>query len=49
MEAQDSYKSQGKQEWKVTRDGYNMENIDWSRGFDNNYHCIARGILKNKS
>jgi len=26
-----------------------MENIDRSRGFDNNYHCIARGILKNKS
>jgi len=49
MEAQDSYKSQGKQEWKATRDGYNMENIDRSRGFDNNYHCIARGILKNKS
>jgi len=28
MEAQDSYKSQGKQEWKITRGGYNIENVD---------------------
>jgi len=26
-----------------------METIAWSGGLDNNYHCIARGILKNKS
>ena len=34
--------SYGKQEWKVTRGGYNMETIAWSGGLDNNYHCIAR-------
>jgi len=39
--------SQGKQEWKVARGGYNTENIDRSGGLDNNYRCIARGILKN--
>jgi len=26
-----------------------METIDRSRGLDNNYCCIARGILNNKS
>jgi len=26
-----------------------METIAWSGGLDNNYHCIARGILKKKS
>ena len=41
--------SYGKQEWKVTRGSYNTETIAWSRGLDTNYHCIARGILKNKS
>ena len=41
--------SQGKQEWKVARGGYNTETVDRSRGLDNNYCCIARGILKNKS
>ena len=40
--------SHGKQDWKVTRSGYNTETIDRSRGLDNNYRCIARGILKNK-
>jgi len=40
--------SQGKQEWKVARGGYNTETVAWSGGLDNNYHCIARGILKNK-
>jgi len=40
--------SHGKQDWKVTRGGYNTETIDRSRGLDNNYRCIARGILKNK-
>jgi len=44
MKAQDLCKSQGKQEWKVARGSYNTENINWSRGFDNNYCCIARGI-----
>jgi len=44
MEAQDSCKSQGKQEWKVARGDYNTENVDRSGGFDNNYCCIARGI-----
>jgi len=39
--------SQKKQEWKVARGGYNTENVDQSRGLDHNYHCIARGILKN--
>jgi len=38
--------SQGKQEWRVARGGYNTENIDQSEGLDNNYCCIARGILK---
>jgi len=38
--------SQGKQEWEVARGGYNTENIDWSRGLDNNYRCIARETLK---
>jgi len=46
MEAQDSCKARGKQEWKVARGGYNTENIDRSGGLDNNYRCIARGILK---
>jgi len=41
--------SQGKQDWKVAKGGYNTETVDRSRGLDNNYHCIARGILKNKS
>jgi len=41
--------SQGKQEWKVTKGCYNMETVDRSRELDNNYCCIARGILKNKS
>jgi len=41
--------SQGKQEWKVTKGCYNTETVDRSRGLDNNYCCIARGILKNKS
>jgi len=41
--------SQRKQEWKVARGSYNTETVDRSRGLDNNYHCIARGILKNKS
>jgi len=40
--------SQGKQEWKVARGGYNTETVAWSGGLDNNYYCIARGILKNK-
>jgi len=40
--------SQGKQEWKVARGGYNTETVVWSGGLDNNYCCIARGILKNK-
>ena len=38
--------SQGKQKWKVTRGGYNTENVDRSGGLDNNYRCIAREILK---
>jgi len=37
----------GKQGWRVTRGSYNMKNIDQSGGLDNNYHCIARGKLKN--
>ena len=41
--------SQGKQEWKVARGGYNTETVNWSEGLDNNHHFIARGILKNKS
>jgi len=41
--------SQGKQEWKVARGGYNMENVDQSRGLDNNCRCIARRIWKNKN
>ena len=41
--------SQGKQDWKVAKDGYNTETVDRSRGLDNSYRCIAKGILKNKS
>ena len=41
--------SQGKQEWKVTKGGYNTETINRSGGLDNNHRFIARGILKNKS
>jgi len=47
MEAQeDSCKARG------NRSGKSPEvvihgNIDWSGGLDNNYRCIARGILKN--
>ena len=44
MEAQDSCKSQGKQEWKVARGSHNMKNVDRSGGFDNNYCCITREI-----
>ena len=40
--------SHRKQDWKVARDGYNTETVDWSGGLDNNYRCIARGILKSK-
>jgi len=47
MKAQDSCKARGKQEWKIARGGYNIENIDRSGGLDNNYCSIARGILKN--
>jgi len=39
--------SQGKLEWRVTKGGYNTKNVDWSGELDNNYYCIARGILKN--
>jgi len=39
--------SQRKQEWRVARGGYNTKTVDWSGGLDNNYRCIARGILKN--
>jgi len=47
MEAQDSCKARGKQEWKVARGGYNTGNVDRSGGLDNNYRCIARETLKN--
>ena len=40
--------SHRKQDWKVARGGYNTETVDWSGGLDNNYRCIARGILKSK-
>ena len=41
--------SHGKQDWKVARGGYNMETVDRRGGLDNNYRCIARGILKNRT